>query len=83
MYRELFFPTPIYIADLNDQNLNQQLDSIIDSIRFYPDIPSQQNLDESIPVRPMRQDRGRNPQPAHGRAQEDESGGQWVYNVMY
>ena len=29
MNRELFFPTPIYIADLNDQNLNQQLEQDI------------------------------------------------------
>jgi len=26
MHRELFFPTPVYIANINDQNLNQQLE---------------------------------------------------------
>ena len=29
MNRELFFPTPVYIADLNDQSLNQQLEQDI------------------------------------------------------
>ena len=26
MIRELFFPTPVYIADLNEEGLNQQLE---------------------------------------------------------
>ena len=26
MHRELFFPTPVYVANINDQNLNQQLE---------------------------------------------------------
>ena len=26
MYRELYFPTPIYIADLNEEGLNEQLE---------------------------------------------------------
>ena len=26
MYRDLLFPTPIYVADLNDDALNQQLE---------------------------------------------------------
>jgi len=29
MHRELFFPTPVYIANINDQNLNQQLEQDI------------------------------------------------------
>ena len=29
MYRELYFPTPIYIADLNENGLNQQLEKDI------------------------------------------------------
>ena len=26
MFRELFFPTPVYIADLNEEGLNEQLE---------------------------------------------------------